>query len=201
MKKKILLLGSGGHAKSCLDIILSLGLEVKILCEKKNVKKKIMNKIVSLDYSFLTEDKIKNFKILIGIGHIKNPNIRINLYKKLKILNANFLLLKSKTANISKFSSIKKGTFIGQNVIVNADAEIGYNCIINNKALIEHDVKIGNHVHISTGAIINGDVKIGSGSFIGSGSIIFNNITIGKNCVVGAGQILKKSIKDNTTVK
>ena len=36
-------------------------------------------------------------------------------------------------------------------VIVNANVQIGKNCILNNKSLIEHDVKIGNNTHIATG--------------------------------------------------
>ena len=50
-------------------------------------------------------------------------------------------------------------------VMVNANARIGKNCIINNKVLIEHDVVIGDHCHISTGAIVNGEVSVGNGSF------------------------------------
>ena len=45
--------------------------------------------------------------------------------------------------------------------VINANARIGKNCIINSKALVEHDVIIGDHCHIATGAIVNGEVRAG----------------------------------------
>ena len=52
--------------------------------------------------------------------------------------------------------------------LVNVNAKIGQNCIINSKALIEHDAIVEDYCHISTGAIINGGVLVKSDTFYGS---------------------------------
>ena len=45
----------------------------------------------------------------------------------------------------SKHCTIGEGTIIMHDVIINAKASVGFNCIINNKALIEHDAKIAHN--------------------------------------------------------
>ncbi len=73
--------------------------------------------------------------------------------------------------------------------VVNANASIGENCIINSKALIEHDAMIEDNVHISTGAIINGTTTVKENSFVGSGSITKEGICV--SGFVKAGSVAK----------
>jgi len=86
-------------------------------------------------------------------------------------------------------------------VIINADVQIGKNCIINTNSVIEHGVKIKDHTHISTGVIINGETNIGSKVFIGSGSVISNNIKIEDSCIVGSGLNVKSNLKKKSIIK
>ncbi len=53
-------------------------------------------------------------------------------------------------------SQCKNGNreFYWQNGVINADAEIGNNNVINTKALIEHECKVGDHNHLSTNSVI-----------------------------------------------
>jgi len=84
--------------------------------------------------------------------------------------------------------------------IVNANANVGNNCIINNKVLIEHDVTVGDHCHISTGAIVNGAANIGLGSFVGSGSVIKEGVTLGSQCLVGMGIAVRHHHANNSRI-
>jgi len=188
----IFIIGAGGHASSCIDVIesqkkykiaglvsnsISNNTKYKILCKDNEIEKKFKK----IKFAF------------IGIGQIKTPNLRIKFFKRLK---KNFSLPKiiSPNSYISRQSYIDEGTIILHQSILNTNVRIGKNCIINTKSLIEHDVSIDDHCHISTGAILNGNVKIGSGSFIGSGAIIHEGVEIGKNCIVAAGKIVKRNI-------
>ena len=40
--------------------------------------------------------------------------------------------------------------------LINTNARVGRNCIINTKALIEHDAIIEDNCHVSTVAVVNG---------------------------------------------
>jgi len=189
-KKPLILVGAGGHAKACIDVIENSG-QFYIYGIVDNKKKKKL-----LGYPILGKDKdlkkyIKKVRhLLIAVGQIRDNQIRPKLYYLGKRLGYKFPTIFSKRSHISKHSEIQEGTIIFHDVIINSGAKIGKNCIINNKCLIEHDVLIGDHCHVSTKATINGYAKIGSKSFIGSGSLISNSKSLPTNSFVKIGSII-----------
>ena len=199
---KILLIGAGGHARSCIDVLEEENqFEIAGLIEKGE---RISNN--SLGYSVIgTDDDLKVLRkhyknAIITVGQIKSPKIRIKLYQLLKELDFTLPAIISPHAHVSKHAQIGEGSIIMHGVIINANAKIGNNCIINNRALIEHDAVIGDHCHIATGAIINGEVSVENETFIGSSAVTKQAISIGKNCVIGAGVVLKNDIESNKVV-
>ena len=195
---KLIILGSGGHAKSCIDIINEdKNYDVAgLISNEYNISKEQFFQ----DYPLLGNDDdlekfVKYENALVGIGQIKDPNPRINIYKKLKEIGFNLPIIISSHAIVSKRIDIGEGSIVMKQALINADVKIGYNCIINNKALIEHDVVISENCHISTGAIINGNVTIGPNTFVGSGAIIKNGISIAENSIIPAGTFINKDIE------
>jgi sugar O-acyltransferase (sialic acid O-acetyltransferase NeuD family) len=199
--QKIILIGAGGHCKSCIDVI-EKEKKYKIVGVIDNNKKGFF-----LNYKILGNDanlnKFKNITqyALITVGQIKDYSIREKLFRN--AINNKFVMptIFSPLSSVSRYSLIKEGTIVMHRCIVNAHSQIGKNCIINTGAIIEHDVFIGNNCHISTGVIINGGVKIGDNTFIGSGTVIKNKISIGSNCIIGMKKNIKKNVKDNKVVK
>jgi len=200
---KILLIGAGGHARSCIDVIETVGhLEIAGLVEKdKNVDGSNLGyQIIGTDSDLENLRKDYNYA-LVTVGQIKSPEIRIKLFKLLKELDFTIPAIISPNAYVSNHAQLGEGSIIMHGAIVNANVTIGLNCIINTKSLIEHDAVIGDHCHIATGSIINGEVSVGVESFIGSGTITRQSISIGNNCIIGAGSIIKNDIKPNQTIK
>ena len=156
--------------------------------------------IIYLGADSVIEQYITQASFLITVGQINNPTIRIKLYNKLKGLGAHLPIIISPFAHVSKFATIEEGTIVMHGAIIQFNAKIGANCIINDKALIEHDVKVGNHCHISTGAILNGNVTIHDSVFVGSGSVIKNGIVIFENVIVGSGSNVVDNILNNNIV-
>jgi len=200
---KILLIGAGGHARACVDVIEEKNqFEIIGLIEKNG---EMGN--VNLGYPIIGTDndlydmRKKYSNALITIGQIKSPKIRIKLYQLLKELDFTLPIIISPKAYVSKHAQIAEGSIIMHGAIVNANAKIGKNCIVNNHSLIEHDAVIGNHCHIATGAIVNGEVTIGSKSFIGSGAVTKQSISIGEKCVIGAGCIIKTDVESHQIIR
>ena len=77
--------------------------------------------------------------------------------------------------------------------VINADSQIGKNCIINTRAVIEHDTMIKNNSHVAPGALINGNCIIGKNCFIGSGAVIKENIKIKNFSFIKAKSLTKKN--------
>ena len=191
--RKVIIIGTGGHAVSLIDVIESTG-KYEIL----GLIKKTDDPSVSVSgYQTIGTDKdLKDIKkrcatAAIGIGQIKTPNIRLAIYNRLLKLGFDIPTMASSEAYVSRNSKIGVGTIIHHQSIINAGAKIGSNCIINSKALIEHGSIIGSNCHISTNVTINGNVTVGDGTFIGSGSIIHQNINIPNASVIKSGSIVR----------
>ena len=200
---KIVIVGAGGHANSCIDVIEEEGRYKIIGLIDNNIHSNTTitkYKIIGNDSDLNIIRKKCNYAI-VAIGQIKSPNLRVRIYERLKKENFILPFIKSPKSHVSKYSKIGEGTIIMHGVIINISSLIGNNCIINTSSVIEHNAIIGSHCHISTKAIINEDVTIGDKTFIGSGSVIFQGVKIGTNCVISAGSIIKKNLSDNTLFK
>lgn len=196
--RKILIIGSGGHAHSCIDIIESVG-EFII---GGLVSDGTDNSINSLGYELLGTDidlpKLRRISqyALIGIGQLKPDKTRSLIYGSLLKMGFSLPSHISPRAYVSPRAKIGMGTIIMNGAIVNAGAVIGDNCIINSRALVEHDAYVGDHCHISTGAIINGSAQINDGCFIGSGSLIKQGVTVSEFSMVKMGSVITSDVNN-----
>lgn len=194
--RPLLLLGGGGHCRSCIDVIENEGVyDIKgIVQHPKDGNDPVLGYPIlgtNEDLPRLVPD-IPFF--FVAVGQIRSPDIRIALYEKAKMLGAELPVVISPKSHVSRHAFIEEGSIVMHGAIVNAGARIGVNAIINSMALIEHDAVIGAHCHISTGAMVNGDVIIGSRCFIGSGVIIHQGVSIGDGAVISAGSIVRKNL-------
>ena len=198
--KSILLIGGGGHCRSCIDVIESEGKYRILGIVERSVKD--LNPV--LGYDLLGTDKdlpklIKNCQnALITVGQIKSAELRKKIYSNLKELGVKLPVIISPKAHVSKHIQIDEGTILMHGVILNAGASIGKNCIINSQALIEHDSVVESNCHISTGVKVNGSVFVGKETFIGSGSVIYDSVHIGEKCIIPAGSVVRKNLPDRT---
>lgn len=195
MKQQLILIGGGGHCKSCIEVILATGqYDISgVLDMAERVGGKVLGFPVIGTDDALSTYVSKDVQFLITVGQIKNARIRKQLYEKLKNAGAALATVIAPTAIVSSHSIIGAGTIIMHGAVVNADVRIGENCIINTYADIEHDCTIGEHVHVSTHATVNGNCSIGNSSFIGSGAIIANGVSVGEEIVIGAGAVVIRS--------
>ena len=195
-KKNIILVGGGGHCKSCIEIINSTGKYhiAGILDLPSELGKKILGvKVIGNDDDYSKFHEQENV-FFITVGQIKNAELRKRIFQNLKAIRAKIETIIAPTAYVSETAKIGEGSIVMHKTFINNGVNIGSNNIINTGAILEHDVLIGNHNHISTGAIINGDSSIGNENFIGSGANISNNIKIGNQTVIGSGSVIIRNI-------
>lgn len=196
MKEEIILVGGGGHCKSCIDVIESTNkFKIKGIIDIPNEKNKqiLGYKVIGNDDD-LPNLARKKYNFHITMGNLGGNKRRSFLYQTIKENGGKLPVIKSPYSILSKYSSIDEGTIIMHNSIVNAGVRIGENVIINNKALIEHDSVIGNNCHISTSAVVNGNCIIEDDVFLGSSSILKQGIKICENVIIGAGSVVVKDV-------
>jgi len=193
MREEIVLVGGGGHCRSCVDVIeLQDKFSIAGIIDLPSNKEKFV-----LGYSVIGNDEdleviAKKYNhFLVTVGQIRTVDTRVRLFKILQELKITLPTIISPLAYVSKHAKIDEGSIIMHHAFVNTNVKIGKNCIINSKALIEHDSVIGDHCHISTGAIINGGSRIGGLTFFGSGAVCRENTEIKEGSFIRANSIVK----------
>jgi sugar O-acyltransferase (sialic acid O-acetyltransferase NeuD family) len=201
--KQLVIIGAGGHAKSCIEIIETLD-DFEIACvvglESEVGQTVLGHKISDTDADLESLRDIFKFAF-IAVGQLYDPGPRINLEKKLIQLGFKLPAFVSKNSLVSRTAKIGEGSIVMNGAIINSQAVIGRLVTVNSGALIEHDVSIGDHSHIATRAIVNGGVRVGKGTFIGSGAVIRNGIEIGENSFIGMGSLVTTSLSANSIIK
>lgn len=194
--KTLLLVGAGGHARACIDVIEAQGqfvLRGLIGLAQEIGTQQLGYAVVGADAD-LSELRSTNPYALVGIGQIADYAPRISAYERLCALGFELPTVVSPYAYVSRHAHIGPGTIVMHGAVVNAGARVGANCIINTHAIIEHDVSIGDHCHISTSTVINGAVQIGNRCFIGSTSALREGISIGDGAFIAMGLTVRHDI-------
>ena len=195
-RQSIVLIGAGGHCRSCMDVIEQEGRWdiAGLVGQQAEIGTSVLGYPVIASDAELA-DLVKDYPYaLITVGHVHTPNLRAQLFHDARRLGFTMPVVVSPRAHVSRHASIGDGTVVFHGAVVNAGAVIGMNCIVNSRALVEHDVAVGDHCHISTGAILNGDVRVGSWSFVGSASVVKQGVTLGEHSFLGMGIALKRDL-------
>jgi UDP-perosamine 4-acetyltransferase len=203
MKKKIVLIGGGGHCKVVIDTI-------------RKAKTYEITGIV--DSSLKAGSDVAGIKVLgnddilpqlydqgikyafISVGSIGDCGIRVKLYESLKKTGFELPAIAHPAAVIADDVELGEGTFIAAGVVINPGTKIGKNAIINTSSSIDHDCGIGDFVHIAPGVTLSGGVNIGSRTHIGTGASIVQYKNIGRNQFIKAGNVVSEDLPDRQAV-
>lgn len=201
-KKKIVLIGGGGHCKVVISILKKLeNFKIAGIVDNYKADSFISGiKIIGTDDDLRDICKSGIHNALVTVGSIKDDTKRYRLFNMAREIGYNFPVIISPEAIVDESVKVDEGTVIMPGSIINIDSSIGKNCIINTGAIIEHDCKIGDHCHIAPGAHISGTVNMGELSFVGIGATIIQGIKIGENVTIGAGSVVIKNIPDNVII-
>jgi len=186
--KDVIIIGTGGHAKVITDIVLSSRDHlVGFLTRDDSVKEFMGWPVLGKDADY---DQFMDCCFVIAIG---DPQVRERISRTMTGIQ--WYTAVHPSASISAIhTSIGAGSVIMANAVVNSCAQIGNHCIINSNATVEHENIIEDYVHISVGTKLGGAVKVGKRTWIGIGATVSNGISVCGDCMIGAGSVVVKNI-------
>lgn len=190
MKKKIHIVGAGGHAKVVIEIAELLGHEIVGVYDQDDSIKKVLEYPVFHNLNYILKDEDVFFAI--GNNSSRKQNSGNFPLQDLNLIHPSVI--------ISKSTLLGYGNVIMAGAIVNSSTKIENHCIINTGACIDHDCEIGSYVHISPRVALAGNVKVMEGAHVGIGACVKQNIKIGKWSIVGAGAVVVSDVPDNVIV-
>lgn len=195
--KKVVILGSGGHAKCVIDAMRLVGKYSPhcMLDLKERVGGKVLGVAITGSDFDLPAYYRRGLKLcFVALGSTGNPARRIVLWKLAIKAGFEFPNIIHPSAVVSAHAIVGCGVYIGPGAIVNAGAVIGDGCIINSGAIVEHDCTVGEFVHIAPGAVISGGVTVGDNVHLGTGCALTHCVKIGADSIIGTGSVVVKDI-------
>jgi sugar O-acyltransferase (sialic acid O-acetyltransferase NeuD family) len=200
MKKDLLVIGGGGHAKVVIDIALRSGTWriAGVLDDAAGATGRSVLGCVVLGGTERISDYSKSgtaFVVAIGSNAIRE---RLQAAANSVGLVAATLIHPS--AVLAESVQIGDGAVVMAGAVINADARIGKGVIVNTGAVIDHDCQIGDYCHIAPGVKLCGSVSVGPRSLVGVGASVIPGVAIGSDCVIGAGAAVVSPVTSGSRV-
>lgn len=195
MGKGLVVIGAGGHAKVCIELLYAMGKTVDYCIGNTGDTSTCLGVPVFEGDEYLLKLRGQGYEeAFIAIG---SNSLRNRLGDMVTSLGYRLVNAISPAAQISPSASIGDGVAIMAGAIINAEAIIGDLAIINTGATIDHDCNIGRAVHIAPQCALAGNVTVAAGGFLGIGCKVIPGVTIGEDATLGAGAVVIKDIPAN----
>lgn len=197
--KKLLVIGSGGHARTILELASLNQFQVVGIIDVnyKGVEESIMGTPVIGGMDRLEEFDKTDTQVFIAIGENTERSRLFN-----DALDAGYTIpsLIHPSAIVSETARIEAGVAICAGCIINPMAKVSSGVIVNTGSIVDHETELGKFVHVAPGANIAGRVEVGDRTFIGIGASVADKLTIGEDVIIGAGTVVLNDIPAGSKV-
>lgn len=193
----ILLVGSAGHAKVIVDIVEKQGkFRIAGFLEPGRPKGDLVLGYPVVGQESDLPELIATLGIqgvLIAIG---DNFIRSKVAAKIGAIAPGlpFVTAIHPDASIGRDVTIGEGTVVMAGAIVNPATSVGRFCIVNTNASLDHDCVLEDFASLAPRVATGGNCCIGTFSAIGIGAVLIHRIVVGEQSVVGAGSTVLKPV-------
>jgi len=193
---RVLIIGSGGHARVVADILLAMeNVEPLGFIAKDGASAHVE----SHGLSSLGDDddvfKIEHDAVVVAVGE---NSLRKRLFDQLAVAGEKLISAVHPSVIMAPDVTVGAGCVICAGAIVNTGSRIDDNVILNTGCTVDHDCIVSRHVHIAPGVNLAGDVSVGEGVFLGIGASVVQGVALGDWATVGAGAAVISDIAANS---
>lgn len=197
MTGAIVVIGAGGHAKVCIELLQSMGEQVAFCVGTPGSPPSCVGVPVLYGDEHLARLHAEGYRrVFVAIGANR---LRLKLAAAAVALGYELASAISPHAVVSPSARLGKGVAVMAGVVINAEVVIGDLAVINTGASVDHDCVIGSGAHIAPRAALAGNVHVGTASFLGVGSNVIPEQHIGDDVIVGAGAVVISDIGNHAT--
>ncbi len=200
----IIVYGGGGHGKSLIDLVRTLGTYriAAIIDDGLKPGQEVMGIPVLGGREALPDLFQRGVRLAVNaVGGIGNVSVRIKVFHSLLETGFTCPALAHPSAVIERSASMEPGVQVFAQAYVGSEARIGFGTIINTGAIVSHDCDLGNYVNLSPGAILAGEVHVGEGALIGMGVTVNLGVQIGAGARIGNGATVKSDVAEGAVVR
>lgn len=203
LRRPLILLGAGGHAKVLLSLIHACGFEVIGVCDPALAQSGVFDwrgvRVLGSDEAVFAMDPL-SVGLVNGVGQLVRTAGRRALFDAFTARGYRFPALVHPAAWVDESVSLGDGAQVMAGAIIQADVVIGSNSVINTRASVDHDCQLGRDVHVAPGATLCGGVVLADRVFVASGATVIQGLSIGEGAVVGAGVAVVRDLAAHETL-
>jgi UDP-perosamine 4-acetyltransferase len=197
MKSEIIVVGAGGHAKVCIELLRAMGETVAYCVGGDDSPGQCLGVPVLLGDENLARLRSEGYSrlfVAIGSNGLRERLGALGSEQGYELANAI-----SPQAVISPSVTVGNGVAIMSGVVINAESVIEDLAIINTGATVDHECRIGRAAHIAPQCALAGNVTVGNQTFLGIGCKVIPEIRIGERVTIGAGGVVISHIAPGAT--
>jgi UDP-perosamine 4-acetyltransferase len=194
----VIVIGAGGHAKVCIELLRATGNSVAYCVGAPDSGDLCLGTPVLHGDEQLARLRSEGYDtvfVAIGANAVRQRLATFAIELGFRLVNAI-----SPRAVISPSVTLGLGVAVMPGAVINADSVVGDLAIINTLASVDHEGRIGTAVHIAPHCGLAGNVTVGSRSFLGIGSKVVSEIVIGADVAAAAGSVIVANVASNSRI-
>ncbi|MDD3312095.1 acetyltransferase [Pseudodesulfovibrio sp.] len=193
---KVLIVGSGGHARVVADILLAApGVDPMGFLAPGTGAGEPFRGLAVLGRD--PADVTGHDGVVLAVG---DNRARAALAEDYARRGVAFVPAVHPSAIVAPDAELGPGCVICAGAVVGAGARIGAHAILNTGCSVDHDCVVGACCHVAPGARLAGAVTLGTGAFIGIGACVIQGRTIGDWATAGAGAAVVRNVRPGAVV-
>lgn len=199
----ILVYGAGGHSKTVLDLLRSLGgyQVVGLVDDGVPVGEQVLGVPVLGGAECLAGLFAQGVRQAVNaVGGIGNVEVRLGVFDRLQAVGFAFPTLVHPSAVLEPSVTLEAGVQVLALSYLSSDSRVGFGTLINAGCILSHDCQLGRVVNLSPGVRLAGRVRVEDEAQLGMGVTVNLDLTIGRRARVGNGATVKASVPAGAVV-
>ncbi len=200
----VVLLGGGGHARECVEIIEQAGILniFGIVDTKSPAGARIAGHPVLGGNAELENLRLAGLRnLVLAYGISGSHAARGEHFRRLLRLGHEFPPIVHPKAAVNREAKLGRGAQVMAGALVGSRAEIGDAGIVHSNAVVSHDCVLGENVHVAPGALLAGGVAVGADTVVGMGASVYMRVRIGSGVLIYNGARVFADVPDGTVVR
>jgi UDP-perosamine 4-acetyltransferase len=198
MKQEVIVLGAGGHAKVCIELLRASSMSVAFCIGGHDDSQSCLGVPVLRGDDHLL--RLRGEGYLLAFIAVGSNASRQRLAGFAQGIGYELVNAISPAAIISPSVQMGKGIAVMAGAVINAEACVSDLAIVNTSATIDHDSRIGEAAHLAPQCGLAGNVTVGARAFLGIGTRVIPGVCIGSDVVAGAGSVIISDIESGSRV-
>lgn len=193
----IIVYGAGGHGKTIIELIRSIGgFRIHgVIDDDPQLEGQVAGIPLLGGAEHLPEIwRLGVRQAANAVGGIGNIDVRVRVFDRLSAQGFAFPTLVHPRAFVESSAQLGAGSQVLPLAYVGSEARVGFGCIINTGAIVSHDCLVGENSNLAPGAILAGEVKLGPRVLVGMGVTVNLRVEIGEGARLGNGSTIKDSV-------